>query len=66
MSEKEGKSQESGRKSEKAFDVGKWKGMPQYTCKKCNFDTLDEAAMHEHIKNVHTPPKPKILVAKRR
>ncbi len=65
MSEKGDKSQESNRKPEKGFEVGKWKGLPQFSCKKCNFDTLDEDAMHEHIKDVHTPPKPKILVAKR-
>ncbi len=66
MTEKGEKAQTSDRKSEKDFKTSEWKGLPQFVCKKCSFDTLDEAAMHEHIKNVHTPPKPKILVAKRR
>jgi hypothetical protein len=39
------------------FEVGKWKGLQQWRCKLCQWDTLDgEAVMVEHIVSTHFPP----------
>ena len=39
------------------YTIGSWKGIVQYRCTKCPFDTVDgEAAMVEHIRTAHAPP----------
>jgi len=37
---------------------GAWKGLPQYRCKYCPFDTLDEELMREHYLKVHLASQP--------
>lgn len=32
-----------------------WNGMPVYACEICAFDSLDEAALEEHVKKAHLP-----------
>ncbi|RJP53624.1 MAG: hypothetical protein C4583_04360 [Anaerolineaceae bacterium] len=46
---------------EPAYLVGTWAGLRQYRCLSCEFDTLDENAMFEHIEahrlgTVNQPP----------
>lgn len=49
---------------EKPYTVGWWKGLRQWRCKQCPWDTLEsEAAMLEHIAVRHAPPKPRVFVA---
>lgn len=48
-------------KEELAYVVGNWAGLPHFSCVHCGFDTLDEAAMLEHIEahrlgTVNLPP----------
>ena len=38
------------------YTVGVWKGMEQYKCKACPFDTLKMADMQAHIGKRHAPP----------
>lgn len=40
------------------WTVGRWHDRPQYCCKYCAFDTLDEASAQAHYDNVHAPPSP--------
>jgi hypothetical protein len=41
-----------------AFDLGTWKGLPQWRCRLCPFDTVaGEGAMRAHIEKVHEPPR---------
>jgi hypothetical protein len=50
---------------EPLYTVGRWKGLTQYRCTLCGWDTLHgEAAMREHMAQRHTPPpKPKRVSA---
>lgn len=42
------------------FTVGEWKGLPQWRCALCPWDTLvSEAEMRAHIAEVHLPPPEK-------
>jgi hypothetical protein len=54
---------------EKPYTVGSWRGLTQYQCKLCPWDTLEgEEAMLEHLRTAHAPPpepKSPILIAKR-
>lgn len=41
------------------FTMGSWKGLPQWRCVLCPWDTLDgEAAMLAHYQANHAPPPP--------
>jgi len=41
---------------EPGFEIGQWRGMKQWRCRHCAFDTLDgEAAMRQHLM-AHAPP----------
>jgi len=48
------------------YSVGKWKGLNQYKCNLCPFDSLSEQAIKNHIIDRHFPKpvkpavKPKI------
>ncbi len=59
-------------KTETLYTVGLWKGLKQYRCMWCAFDTLNEETMFKHIEahrlaNRPTPPrKPSVLVADKR
>jgi len=45
---------------EESFTVGKWRGLVQWRCALCAWDTLDsEEAMWAHLRDVHAP-KPKV------
>ncbi len=47
---------------EVGYTVGSWKGIVQYRCTKCAFDTVEgEQAMLEHIRKAHTPPPPPVV-----
>ncbi|MCG3176907.1 MAG: hypothetical protein MOGMAGMI_01871 [Candidatus Omnitrophica bacterium] len=35
--------------------LGSWRGMVQYRCRLCPFDTLDRQRFIEHFANVHPP-----------
>jgi hypothetical protein len=49
------KSQE-GEKSQLPYTLGKWKGLRQWRCRLCQWDTLvDEAEMLAHIQEKHAP-----------
>ena len=42
------------------FTRGEWKGLPQWKCALCQWDTLkSEAEMMAHIREVHMPTPPK-------
>ncbi len=47
------------------YSIGKWKGLKQYKCNLCPFDSLDEKAIKDHIIERHMPkpPKPVVKVA---
>ncbi len=53
------------------FTLGSWKGMPQWKCRFCPWDTLEgEGALMEHVVTVHGAGEPErrpggILVADR-
>lgn len=39
------------------YELGEWRGHPQYRCKHCPFDVLDdEAAILEHVQRMHIAP----------
>ncbi len=41
------------------YEMGEWKGLPQWRCTLCPFDTLaGEAAIVDHIIRAHFPPPP--------
>lgn len=46
------------------YSIGKWKGFDQFKCKVCKFDSLEEQAIKDHIKDVHMPKpvKPKVEI----
>jgi hypothetical protein len=59
-----GKARKSEKKEEKVqpiasedlpYSVGAWKGITQYRCKRCPFDTLNLADMQAHINARHAP-----------
>jgi len=35
------------------YEVSEWAGLPQYRCRLCPFDTLDEDVMFDHIARLH-------------
>jgi len=37
------------------YEIGKWAGYAQYTCRKCAYDTLDLEQMLAHMTTVHPP-----------
>jgi len=43
------------------YTVGSWKGIEQYRCKKCPFDTLNLVDMQAHISKRHAPPPGQIV-----
>lgn len=44
---------------EDLYEVSEWKGMPQWRCKICRWDTLvNREEMVEHITAVHLPQQP--------
>lgn len=45
------------------FVIGKWKGLKQYKCTLCNFDSLEEEEIKNHIieRHIPKPPKPKVI-----
>lgn len=52
-------------KNELPYTLGEWKGLPQYRCKFCAFDTLNEPKILEHYASRHAPkpePKPTPLI----
>lgn len=61
---------DSGGKKEsvRLWDMGVWKGLSQWRCRLCRWDTLDgEEAMLKHIAEVHTKKKTReFLIADRR
>ncbi len=51
-----------GKKTEKLYTESKWKGINQYRCTECVFDTLDHKTILEHIE-LHKPKtKPKSTI----
>ncbi len=44
------------------YSVGKWKGLKQYKCNLCPFDSLDEKAIKAHIIERHMPKPPRPIV----
>lgn len=45
------------------WELGEWKGLPQWRCSLCPWDTLvGEEAMLKHIADVHTPKPPRKVV----
>jgi len=43
------------------YELGSWKGLKQYKCKLCPYDTLHENEIIKHIQERHLPkPKPKV------
>ncbi|MGE5553297.1 MAG: hypothetical protein ACM3XZ_05160 [Betaproteobacteria bacterium] len=54
MSKKKRAAEDSQPAEERQYDLGQWNGLPQYRCRLCPFDTLDEAAMKRHIEERHT------------
>ena len=45
------------------YSIGKWNGFDQFKCDLCKFDTLEEKAIKDHIKEVHMPKQVKPKVA---
>lgn len=45
------------KKSSKKYEIGEWKGMKQYKCLLCPFDTLHRDVIEKHIAERHTPKK---------
>lgn len=37
------------------YSIGKWKGLNQYKCNLCPFDSLNERAIKDHIIDRHFP-----------
>jgi hypothetical protein len=46
-------SEEQERPRNDMYTVGTWRGIPQYVCAVCKFDTLDEMVMLRHLVNKH-------------
>jgi len=42
-------------KLEECYTVSRWKGLTQYRCRMCPFDTLDEKTIIRHIQERHAP-----------
>jgi len=64
MSEKKKKKKEATRppvEENLPYTVGAWKGIKQYRCKKCPFDTLNMPDMQAHIGKRHAPPPSQII-----
>ena len=49
------------KKNTQHWTVDKWGEYTHYSCKYCSFDTLDEAAMREHYRQVHAPVEAKVI-----
>lgn len=46
--------------AEPIYTLGEWKGLTQYCCRHCRFDSLSEAALLAHYVDKHAPrPEPK-------
>jgi hypothetical protein len=45
------------------YTIGRWSGLPNYSCTHCPFSTLDEAEILTHIieKHLPQPPEPEKL-----
>lgn len=55
---------EEAPKEKQLYTMGTWRGMRQWKCKLCPWDTLEgEAKMLEHIASAHKPPPSPILIA---
>ena len=44
------------------YATNDWRGLPHYECDQCEFDTLDEDEMVQHIRDNHNPPQPKPVI----
>ncbi len=45
--------------AQRGYDVGQWKGRPQFRCLQCPFDSLQEQPMVEHVRSRHgSAPRP--------
>ena len=44
------------------FEIGQWKGLPNYQCKECPWSTLHIDAANEHYKTFHAPGAVKVPV----
>ena len=44
------------------YILGQWSGLPQYKCRQCPFDSLDEIAILEHIAGHMVAEQPPTLV----
>jgi hypothetical protein len=43
------------------YTLGSWKGITQYRCKRCPFDTLNLEDMQAHINARHAPAPSRIV-----
>jgi len=41
---------------DKGYEESTWKGHPQFKCKYCPFDSLDEGITRDHVFSVHVRP----------
>jgi hypothetical protein len=53
VSEEIASREEQERARNDMYIVGTWRGLPQYVCAACKFDTLDEVVMLKHLVNKH-------------
>lgn len=51
------------KKKPEHWTVGEWKGMPQFCCSYCPFDSLDEESIREHYVKVHLASQPALPIS---
>ncbi len=46
------------------YSIGEWRGLPQYKCNSCPFDSLNEKSIKEHVidRHIPAPVRPKVEV----